>query len=193
LRILLSLSLCLILLLPSLCLAQEENGRDANSNYYRVGPGDKLEILVWKDDYHSREVVVQPDGYFTFPLAGDVLASGQTIPQIRGEITTRIKEYLPDTIIIVMLAEANSYRIFVIGKVNNPGEYGSLRPVNVLQALAMAGGFDNLAISNPDNIKIIRTTPNGQEAIRFDYSDVKRGKNLQMNVELRTGDVVVVP
>ena len=163
------------------------------NHFYRVGPGDKLEIMVWKDDYHSRKVVVQPDGYITFPLAGDVLAMGRTIPQIRAEITDRIREYLPDTRIIVILEEANSYKIYVIGKVNNPGEFRSQSPVNVLQALAMAGGFDNLAISNPDNIKIIRNTPRGQEAIPFDYNHVKKGKDLQMNVVLNSGDVVIVP
>lgn len=192
-RLITAFLLCLALLLPGLCLAQEEEGRNEHDRFYRVGPGDKLEILVWKDDYHSREVVVQPDGYFTFPLAGDMQAMGRTIPQIRGEITRRIREYLPDIKIIVLLVEANSYRVFVIGKVNNPGEYGSSCPVNVLQALAMAGGFDNLAISNPNNIKIIRDTPSGQEAIPFDYNDVKKGKNLHMNVILHSGDVVVVP
>lgn len=192
-RSLTALVLCLAFLVPGLSIAQEKEDGPGQVNFYRVGPGDKLEIMVWKDDYHSRKVVVQPDGYITFPLAGDIQTMGRTIPQIRAEITGRIREYLPDTKIIVILEEANSYKIYVIGKVNNPGEFGSLRPVNVLQALAMAGGFDNLAISNPNNIRIIRNTPGGQKAIPFDYNDVRKGKNLQMNVILHSGDVVVVP
>jgi polysaccharide export outer membrane protein len=174
-------------------IAQQAEGGAEPERLYRVGPGDKLEILVWKDDYHSRQVVVQPDGYITFPLAGDVLAMNRTIPQIREEITRRLREYLPDTQIVVILEEANSYKIYVIGKVNSPGEFRSISPLSVLQALAMAGGFDNLAISNPNNINIIRKTPSGQKAIPFDYNDVKKGKNLQMNVTLQSGDVVVVP
>lgn len=93
----------------------------------------------------------------------------------------------------MILEEANSYKIYVIGKVNHPGEYGAQRPVSVLQALAMAGGFDNLVISDPDNIKIIRTATDGQRAIRFDYNKIKKGKSLEMNVILHSGDVVVVP
>ncbi len=192
-RSLTAVLLCLALFPPGLVLAQEGESGNEQERFYRVGPGDMLDILVWKDDYHSRKVVVQPDGYFTFPLAGDVKAVGLTIPQIREEITRRIREYLPDTRIIVMLEESNSYKIYVLGKVNNPGEYGAQRPVNVLQALAMAGGFDNLAISDPDNIKIIRTATDGQRAIPVDYNKIKKGKNLEMNVILHSGDVVVVP
>ncbi len=192
-RSLTAILICIAFLVPGLALAQQGESKAERERFYRVGPGDKLEILVWKDDYHSRKVVVQPDGYITFPLAGDVMAMGYTIPQIRSEITRRLREYLPDTQIIVILEEANSYKVYVIGKVNNPGEFGAQRPVNVLQALAMAGGFDNLAISNPDKIKIIRSTAGGQQAISFDYNDVKKGKNLEMNVFLNSGDVVVVP
>lgn len=192
-RSLTAILICIAFLVPGLALAQQGESKAERDRIYRVGPGDKLEILVWKDDYHSRKVVVQPDGYITFPLAGDVKAMGNTIPQIRAEITRRIREYLPDTQIIVILEEANSYKVYVIGKVNNPGEFGAQRPVNVLQALAMAGGFDNLAISNPNNIKIIRNTAGGQQAISFDYNDVKKGKDLETNVFLNSGDVVVVP
>lgn len=186
------LTLCFTLfMMPSTTGAQDETVSQVPAPSFRVGPGDEIEIMVWKDDYLTRAVTVQPDGFFSFPLIGDVSISSLTIPQIREEITRRIREYLPDAQVSVIIKQINSYRIYVIGKVNKSGEYKVSHPVTVMQALAMAESFDKFA--SPDDIRIIRKVGGKHKAIPFNYNEVEKGKNLDQNVELLSGDVVVVP
>ncbi len=185
------LALALALSAAPLAAEQPDPGASPPSPSFRVGPGDRLEILVWRDDYLSRETVVQPDGFLTFPLIGDLPVKGLTIPEVRTEITRRIREFLPEAQVSVLLKEINSYSIYVLGKVNKPGQYKMSQPINVMQALAMAESFARFA--SPADIRIIRRIGNKHQAIPFNYNDVEKGKNLEQNVELVSGDVVVVP
>lgn len=170
---------------------QQEADLASSRPYFKVGPGDEIEVLVWRDEYLTRSVLVQPDGFISFPLIGDVRVSGFTIPEIRNEITQRLKEYLPDIQVSVLVKEINSYRVYVIGKVNKPGEYKVIHSLNVMQALALAESFAKFA--SPDKIKIVRQTKGGHRVFKFNYSEIEKGKNLEQNVELISGDVVVVP
>lgn len=155
-----------------------------------LGPGDALEISVWKDPELTKQVIVQPDGYLSFPLVGQVKAGGKTLVEVQQEIVKRLKEYIPSPTIAVIPVEIESYKIYVIGKVNNPGVFVLPQSINVMQALSLAGGTNPFA--NLGKISILRQGPDGQSKIRFDYSDVAKGKHLEQNIMLHSGDVVVV-
>ena len=158
---------------------------------YTVNPGDVLEISVWKEEDLKKEVLVRPDGYFSFPLTGDIRAAGQTIEQVRTEIATRVGRYVPDPVVSVSMLEPRGARVYVIGQVNRPGEFPLYRYVDVILALTMAGGTTPFA--QLDSIKILRRQGDTQLAIPFAYSDVAAGKRLQQNVVLQPGDTVLVP
>jgi polysaccharide export outer membrane protein len=158
---------------------------------YRIAAEDVLQITVWKEDGLDKEVIVRPDGGMSFPLAGDVHAAGQTPKEVEAEIARRLARYIPDAVVTVSVKELKGMRIYVNGKVNNPGQFTVGRYVDVLQALTLAGGLNVYA--NADSIKILRRE-NGKEVVyKFDYDDVKNGKNLHQNIVLHADDVVVVP
>ena len=158
---------------------------------YRVGAEDVLEISVWREDTLKREVLVRPDGGISYPLIGDVHASGKTIGEIRDEITKRLDKYIPDPAVSVTILKTGSQRVYVIGKVNKPGEFPVGRYVDVLQALSMAGGLTQFADAN--NIRVMRRDGGQQVVLPFEYGAVVRGQKLEENIQLRSGDVVVVP
>lgn len=155
---------------------------------YVIGAGDVLVISVWKDEALTREVTVLPDGNIAFPLIGEVAAGGMTVKELKKDIESRIKRYVPDPVLSVAVKNVGSMFIYVIGRVNDPGRYILNSNVNVLQGLAMAGGLNSFADSN--GIRIIRG--NGKTYL-FRYDDVAKGKNLEQNIMLMRGDVILVP
>jgi len=158
---------------------------------YTIGPEDVLEVSVWKEDALQKEVLVRPDGGFTFPLVGEVAAKGKTVEQVRAEIAGRLAKYIPDPVITVSLRKIGGHRIYVLGKANHPGEYVAATTVDVMQALSMAGGLTPYAAR--DKIKVLRREGDHVSAISFNYDEVEKGHNLAQDILLRTGDVVVVP
>ncbi|CAD7778753.1 MAG: Polysaccharide biosynthesis/export protein [Candidatus Methanoperedenaceae archaeon GB37] len=112
---------------------------------FLLGPEDILEISVWKDETLTKQVVVRPDGKISFPLIGEIQAAGRTVEGLRKEIIEKLSEFISDPVVTVMVIGINSYKIYVIGKVNKPGAYTVGRSVNVMQALSMAGGFSPFA------------------------------------------------
>jgi polysaccharide export outer membrane protein len=166
-----------------------EQGTEAYQ--FLLGPGDKLEISVWKDVELTRQVVVAPDGKISFPLIGDVMAQGRTITELRGMIQGKIKEYVPDAPVAVMALLIESPKVYVVGKVNRPGMYIMDRPLRVMQVLAMAGGMNTFA--KKDDIIIIRNEGNAQQVFPFNYSQVADGEELVQNILLEPGDTVVIP
>jgi polysaccharide export outer membrane protein len=159
---------------------------------YEIGPEDLLEIFVWKEKDLQREVLVRPDGWLTFPLVGNVSAKGKTAQQLQDEIATRLRKYIPDPNVSVSVKKVAGYKIFVIGKVNKPGELVVGRFIDVIQALTLAGGLTPFA--DDDNIKILRKDKEGKETvILFDYADVRKGRQLEQNIMLKSGDVIIVP
>jgi polysaccharide export outer membrane protein len=151
---------------------------------YLLSPEDVLEISVWKEESLTKQVVVRPDGAFSFPLVGDVQATAKTVEQIREEIRERLKKYIPEAVVSVSLLKVTGYKIYVIGRVNKPGEFVTGRFVDVLQALAMAGEND---------IRILRRVEGNEYVRNFRYADVRKGEHLEQNILLRSGDTVVVP
>jgi polysaccharide export outer membrane protein len=164
-------------------------GASASNPDYRVGPGDKLRIEVYKDTQLSQSLQVRPDGKITLPLVGDIQASGLTPIELRDDITGKLKEYITTPVVTVIVVEASAATAYVVGEVNHPGavtlQGGQL---TVLQALALAGGLKDFADSK--NIRILRKSIVGVSTINFNYKDAIRGAQ---SVYLRPGDTVVVP
>ena len=175
---------------PPSAAAVDAGLRDLTPDY-EIGPEDVLEISVWKEEGLTKQVLVRPDGGISFPLVGEIHAAGKTASQLQQEITQRLEKFLTDPIVSIAVMKIVGNKIYVIGRINKPGEYAAGRYVDVLQALSMAGGLTPFASEN--NIKVLRKE-NGKDLVfRFRYSDVKAGENLDQNIILKGGDVVVVP
>ena len=189
--------LLLALLVNSSGLAETEADTEAEADvtseqpHYTIHPGDILQISVWQDESLTREALVRPDGRFSFPLAGDVVAVGKNAEEIKDEIAERIERFIPDPVVTVAVDQIQGNKIFVLGKVNRPGEFVISGAIDVMQALTLAGGTSTFAGLN--KIKILRRVDGEQIAIPFKYEEVAKGKNLEQNVLLQAGDVVVVP
>jgi len=162
-----------------------------NDVSYLIGPGDVLSISVWKEEGMQLEVLVRPDGGITFPLVGEIKAGGLTAKALSAELVRKLKKYIPHPSVTVSVMQSVSNKIYVIGKVNRPGEFTATGYLDVLQALTMAGGLTPYAES--DEIKIIRRTESGTKMKLFDYDEVISGERLDMNIILKAGDTVVVP
>jgi polysaccharide export outer membrane protein len=158
---------------------------------YLIGPGDVLEIAVWKDEALTKAIVVRPDGNISFPLIGELAAEGKTVSQLKAAIEARLSKYVPDVDLYVNVQQVNSMIVYVIGKVNSPGRHILNAQVNVLQLLATAGGLNPFA--KRGSIKIFRQDGTKTRILNFDYDDVTDGKHLEQNIILQRGDVVVVP
>ena len=182
----------LLTVMPLLLLANLSQAAEAN---YRINPGDILLVLVWNEDSLNQnpEILVRPDGYINFPLAGEIEAAGQTPGQLEGKLADALSDYLKDRpTVTVSLRQLSGNKIYVLGKVQRPGEYPLNRPTDVMQALALGGGLTTYAAEN--SISVLRRDENGQQqAIEFEYGEVKDGDALETNILLRAGDVVVVP
>lgn len=158
---------------------------------YRLQPGDVLTISVWKEKDLETEVLVRPDGGLTFPLAGEIRAEGQTVAAVRQALVERLKRYIPDPVVTVSVKLIGGNHVYVIGKVSRPGEFPFSRPLDVMQALSLAGGTTPYAALN--DIVILRRDNGVQRALPFRYADIAHGRNLGQNVILESGDTVVVP
>ncbi len=158
---------------------------------YRIGPGDVLNISVWKDEALSQELPVLPDGTLHFPLIGKIIAGGKSLDEFRLEIEKKIARYVPDPVLSVSLTQINSMMVYVVGRVNTPGRFVINTHVNALQALAMAGGPNPFAKRN--KIKIIREEDEKTLIFDFPYDDITKGERLEYNILLKRGDVMVVP
>jgi polysaccharide export outer membrane protein len=158
---------------------------------YLLGPEDVLLISVWKDEHLTREVVVRPDGMISFPLVGDLAAEGRTVEDLRADLVRRLGKYIPNVNVTVAVTKVLSYKIYVVGRVNKPGEYLVGHYTDVLQALSLAGGLTPFAAEN--DIKVVRRIRGQQETFPFRYSDVRKGIDLEQNILLQRGDTVMVP
>ena len=158
---------------------------------YVIGPGDVLNISVWKEEGMQQEVLVKPDGGITFPLAGDINVTGMSTAELKDVLTEKLKRYIPSPVVTVSVLKSVSNKIYVVGKVNRPGEFVATHYMDVLQALSLAGGLTPYADS--DEIKIMRRTGDTRQVFEFDYDEVVSGDSLDMNIILKAGDTVVVP
>ena len=156
---------------------------------YRLGPGDKLRIEVYKDPQLSQSAQIRPDGKITLPLIGDVAASGQTPLELRDSIAASLKEFITNPTVTVIVVEALASQVFVMGEVTHPGPVQLHGPTTILQVLAVAGGFKEFA--NTKDVRVMRSTANGVQTLRFNYKDAVNGDAKPLF--LRSGDTVIVP
>ena len=178
-------------LLAALLMLLAVQAVHAQQSGYIVKPGDVLEISVWKEPDLQRQVLVRPDGAFSFPLVGQVDARGKTVMDLNKIVSERLGRYIADAVVTISVQQINGNNIYVLGQVNKPGEFIVNPSVNVMQALSMAGGMTPFAASN--DITVLRGQGKAQTATPFRYADVVRGRNLEQNIELVAGDIVVVP
>ena len=158
---------------------------------YVIGPDDQLTILIWVGKDLSADVVVRPDGRISLPLLNEVQAAGLTPDQLRERITQQAKRYVDDPQATVVVRQINSRKVFITGEVDKPGSYSLTTPTTVLQLISIAGGLKEYA--KKKKIVVMRTENGRQISFPFNYQDVSRGKNLKQNIELKPGDMVVVP
>ena len=159
---------------------------------YVIGPEDVLAINIWREPEISRTEPVRPDGKISLPLIGDLAASGLTPGKLRTIITEKLKLYMDDPEVGVIVQEVKSHSFTIVGAVAKPGTYPLAKLVTVLDAIAQAGGLQEFAKAR--KIYVLRRMPDGSRAtLRFDYKAVIKGNGFQQNVELSSGDTVVVP
>ncbi len=160
---------------------------------YIMGPEDVLEITVWKNADLSKQVQVRPDGRISLPLIGDVSAVGRTAAQLTEEISARLKSYMENPTVSILVREVNSYQIYVLGEVNAPGKYPLKSKTTLLQAITIAHGFTQVAARN--KIVVFRFGKDGEglNKIKASYDDIVLRDGSDQNIELKPGDQIVVP
>lgn len=159
---------------------------------YVIGADDVLAISVWKEPDVSRSVPVRSDGKISLPLIGELQAGGQTPRQLEQEIAKRLQSYISEPEVTVIVQDAKSQRINILGMVARPGSYLLAGSTTVLDAIAMAGGFKDFAKQKA--IYVLRTGEDGaQKRLPFNYKEVIKGKSPEQNVRLLPRDTVVIP
>jgi polysaccharide export outer membrane protein len=162
---------------------------DAN---YVIGADDVLAVDVWHEKELTRTLSVRPDGKISLPLIGEMKVAGQTPSRLQDTITDRLKEYLENPQVTVMVQQTKSQKINVVGEVARPGEFVFGHPVTVLDAIALAGGLRDFAKAK--KMYVLRTASDGsQQRLRVNYKDVVKGKRPQENLVLQSHDTLVVP
>jgi polysaccharide export outer membrane protein len=184
-------ALLIALALPAAAAQDSSAAAKRPEPLYVIQPNDLLEIFVWKEPDLTRKVLVRPDGRISFPLVQDLQAAGISPPELKERVEQRLSEFLSEPEVTIIVEAIQSYRIYVVGKVQNPGRIDVEKPVTVLQALAIAGGFQEFA--DGDDMTVVRTYGNENLVFEFNYGEVIRGKKPEQNITLRSGDVVVVP
>ncbi len=164
----------------------------AISEEFVIGTGDVLAINVWKETEVSRVVPVRSDGRISLPLVGELQAGGRTPKQLEAEITTKLKDYVSEPEVTVIVQEIKSQKFNVLGMVMKPGSYVLTNPTTILDAIAMAGGFRDFA--KQKDVYVLRRAADGNQArLPFNYKDVVKGHNSTQNIALQTNDTIVVP
>lgn len=164
----------------------------AHDNTYVIGADDELAISVWKEPDISRSIVVRSDGKISLPLAGELVAAGQTPSQLEQEITARLKNYITDPEVTVIVQQINSEKYNILGQINKPGSYPLTVTTTIVDAIATAGGFRDFA--KKKGIYILRRSASGGESrIAFNYQDFIKGKNTNQNITIQPHDTIIVP
>ena len=171
--------------------AQQSTQTEQNNkkDVYRIDVGDALEINVWKEEELTRQVVVRLDGRISLPLIGDVIAAGYAPMELAKILEEKIGEIIEEPTVTVILTASNSRVYYMVGNIS-AGEYALNTPINLLQAIARAGGLGEWA--DKDNIMIVRRTSGKDEMIFFDYKKFVKGKDLSQNIMVHYGDTIVV-
>jgi len=168
------------------------SGNKPHDNSFVIGNDDRLAINVWKEPDLTRSIPVRSDGKISLPLVGEVQAAGRTPLQLEEEIATRLRNYITEPEVTVIVEQINSQRFNILGQVAKPGSYSLAAATTVLDAIAAAGGFRDFAKQKA--IYILRQSASGVEnRIAFNYKEVIKGKNPGQNIKLEPRDTIVVP
>ncbi len=171
---------------------QESSGTMPHDNSFVIGNDDRLAINVWKEPDLTRAIPVRSDGKISLPLVGDLQAAGRTPMQLEQDIAAKLKNYITEPEVTVIVEQINSQKFNILGQVAKPGSYSLAVATTVLDAIAAAGGFRDFA--KQKGIYILRKNAAGGETrIAFNYKDVIKGKNPEQNIKLEPGDTIVVP
>ena len=170
----------------------EASAAKAHDNSFVIGNDDVLAINVWKEPDVSRSIPVRSDGKISLPLVGEVQATGRTPLKLEEEIAARLKNYIAEPEVTVIVQQINSQKFNILGMVNKPGSYVINNSATVLDAIALAGGFRDFA--KQKSIYILRQDADGsQTRLPFNYKEVVKGKNSGQNIKLQPRDTIVVP
>ena len=200
-------TLLIVLLLPASLLAQSGSGADSGAASssaktaptaakphdatFIIGNDDVLAINVWKEPDISRSIPVRSDGKISLPLVGEVQAAGQTPAALEKDIASKLKNYISEPEVTVMVQQVNSQKFNILGQVVRPGAYVIANSPTVLDAIALAGGFRDFA--KQKSIYVLRQGPDGETRLPFNYKDVVQGKNMSQNIKLQPRDTIIVP
>jgi polysaccharide export outer membrane protein len=185
--------------IPQLCYAAEKQQSTKSPGWsqwisvddYKIGSGDVLEIITWKEpDFSREEILVRTDGKITFPLLGDIQASGRTPMQIKKDIEAGLKDYVDSPIVTVTVKNPGSQKFYILGEVQRTGEYVLIKDLTVLQAFALAGGFTDWA--SKKEIILFRKEDGKEKIIRINYKNIVQG-DFRQNVRLKADDTIIVP
>jgi len=178
-----------LLLTANILYAQDQS---LSTDEYRIGKGDILEIVTWKEpDFSREEIVVRLDGKISFPLLNDVQAAGRTTTELKSTIEKALKEYVSAPTVTVTVTNAASQRFYILGEVVNTGEYPLTKNLTVLQAFALAGGFTEWA--SKKEIILFRQVDGKEKVIRINYKDIVNDKDFSQNVKILADDTIIVP
>ena len=184
--------------IPGSCLSAEKTALsrampsvESRGGDYRIGNGDILEIITWKEPDFSTEVMVRLDGKITFPLLDDIQAAGHTTVQVKEAIQSRLKEYVENPTVTVILRNPVSRKFYILGEIAQTGEYPLVKDLTVLQAFALAGGFTEWASKR--EIILLRDEGGKKRIISINYRNIMKGVDLDQDIFLQPNDTIIVP
>ncbi|MDM8522163.1 polysaccharide biosynthesis/export family protein [Desulfococcaceae bacterium HSG8] len=171
----------------------ESDPEQGEQEDYKIGSGDVLEIITWKEPDFSRELLVRIDGKITFPLLDDIQAADRTPMEVKKDIEKGLKEFIehPFVTITVKSYASESYRYYILGEVSKTGAYDLVEDLTVLQAFALAGGFTEWA--SKKEIIVIRHENGQKNILRVNYKNIVKGKDLDQNILIKPNDTIIVP
>lgn len=175
-------------------IESSDDSKNESFDKYLINAGDIVSVRVWNEPTLSADqILVRPDGYLSIPAIGEVKAGNKSVNELEDLISEKLDKYLKDKPnVIVSILAVNGSQVFVLGKVNAPGAYPMIRSLDVTQAIALARGLNSFA--SEGKIKVLRRNINGEQtAIAVKYNKIKAGEDLDKNILLKSGDVVLVP
>jgi polysaccharide biosynthesis/export protein len=159
---------------------------------YKIGSGDILEVVTWKEpDFTKPEVLVRIDGKISFPLLGDVQAAGRTPLEIKKDIEEGLKDYVDNPIVTVTVKNPESQKFYILGEVQKTGEYRLVKGLTVLQAFAIAGGFTDWA--SKKEIILLRNEKGKDKVYSVNYKKIVNDKDFSLNIRIKADDTIIVP
>lgn len=171
--------------------SEKKEAVETQQDTYKIGSGDILQILVWKEPDLSTEIFVRMDGMISLQLLNDVQASGRTPMQLKEDIEKRLKEFVEETTVTVIVKVPTSQKYYILGEIGRTGEYDLLKELTILQAFARAEGFTEWAAKT--KIILLRIENGKEKIITINYKDIIKGKDFSQNILIKADDTIIVP